>query len=104
MPITTDNPVVLLPVAEQTFDTWWVDRLGIDASRADTSTVVVEVHYRLCYLDGKGRPIFHPTEPIKRLILRDLFGFAAQDVNIATLINSVIDLLGELGKSQSVIS
>ena len=102
MPITKDNPIVIPASEEKTYNVWWVENLSLDATLTSSTEPILVVDYRLCFLKPDGMPEFHPTER-RRLHLRDLFTFMANDPTTAEAVWGAVNVLGDVGKSQDIL-
>lgn len=104
MPITTDNPVIVPATTEKTYDSWWIEKMNIDATLQNEGKVVLVIDYKLCYLDENQMPVFHPTEPAKQLIIRDFLAYTSQSQDLYNTVWGAVNVIGNIGKTEGVIS
>ena len=103
MPITTNNPITVPASDEKTYDTWWVENLSLDATLTAGPEPILVVDYRLCYLDQNQMPVFHPTEPKRRVQIRDLFTYTATRPDVYAAVWGAVEVLGNIGKTEGVL-
>lgn len=104
MPITSNNPITVPATTEKTYDSWWITNLNIDATLSQKDKICLVVEYKLCYLDENQMPVFHPTEEMRRLVIEDLFAYSSQDENVYNTIWGAVNVIGNIGKTENIIS
>ena len=104
MPITTNTPVTVPATPEKTYDVWWIEKMNIDATLREQGKVVLVIDYKLCYLDENQMPVFHPTADPKQLIIRDFLAYTAQDPDLYTTTWNAVNVLGNIGKTEGILS
>lgn len=104
MPITSDMPVTVPATLEKTYDTWWIEKMNIDATLREQGKVVLVIDYKLCYLDENQMPVFHPTADPKQLIIRDFLTYTVQNQDIYNTTWNAVNVLGNIGKIEGIIS
>jgi hypothetical protein len=104
MPIISDMPVTVPATLEKTYDTWWIEKVNIDATLREEGKVVLVIDYKLCYLDENQMPVFHPTADPKQLIIRDFLAYTSQNPDIYNTTWNAVNVLGNIGKTEGIIS
>lgn len=103
MPIVSDNPKVIEPEAPVVYDLWWIQQLIVFATNPNAA---VRVHADLCRAralpEGGGMEL----DPTTKATLRvpDLFALAATNPAVAAAVAQLVAALGDVAKSEGVIS
>ena len=103
MPITTNVPVTVPATPEKTYDTWWIEKVNIDATLREQGKVVLVIDYKLCYLYENKMHVFNQTAENKQLIIRDFLAYTAQDPDLYSTTWNAVNVLGNIGKTEGVL-
>jgi hypothetical protein len=49
-------------------------------------------------------PVFHPTADPKQLVIRDFLAYTAQDPDLYTTTWNAVNVLGNIGKTEGILS
>lgn len=101
MDINATTPVAIEPVAAKVFDKWVVDRLQFTGDGV-TQKLSGEAFFKLGRKDDEGNWEFHP-DIVKNLFIPDIWAKAADDLEVAVVMQSMISLLTRLGTEAGIL-
>ncbi len=101
--IPASTPTVVPPVAQKTYDRYWLSNVTIDGTNPNTAVEAVAVLQKARVDQNTGAWELSPNDQPVTLAIGDVLQAAANDPDLANVVGGLLAYLVKLGTARGVL-